>query len=328
MSSLSSVACALVMSFRTRVSSMPPFLPYLHSYILGAAPSSPPHPISDTTLRDPRTQQVRQGLVADVDYIAVPPVIWFIFSLLDGTADEEGEDDKKGKKSTTMTPSRVTICRFHTNVYGAEVPQSAVREISRRAQQQSHIAVDRLMRRQYQALLRLGGGRGSSSESGVPLPAGEFQVPSRARTNSIVTESSWFSPSYPYQENKDRRDGGGDESYPLPATQGRAPPLLFGLSHPQPGNCGGDSNDGDEGQEAGESSGPWYLRHLYGCCFMLPLVSFLNFAQEKLASSSSSFQCHHHHRAVRSMQKEAKAEEKDGTTISTASFPLPSHRGA
>jgi len=85
---------------------------------------------------------------------------------------------------------------------------------------------------------------------------------------------------------KDRGDRGGDD--PLPGTQGRAPPLLFGLSHLQPGSCGGDSNDGDKGQEVSRSDGLWCLRHLYGCCFMLLPVSFINFAQEKLASSSSS----------------------------------------
>jgi len=265
--------------------------PTTHSYVLGAAASTPPPPLSNTTLRDSRTQRVRQGLVADVDYIAVPPIVWFIFALLYGTPDGD-DDDNEGEKTTTpttttTTPSRI-ICRFHTNVYGAEVPPSVVKEIFRRAQQQAHVAVDRLMRRQHQALLRLGGGGGGGTgEGGGLLPAGGFAPATGARTNSIVTESSCCSSSASlYQERKDRRGDGADRNY-IDASQRKTPPLRFGVSRPRPGSSGGGSNDGDEGQEAGVSRGQWCLRRLYGCCLLLLPSSFLNFAREKLAPTSS-----------------------------------------
>lgn len=288
-----SVACRVLFypKFCINLSFTPPYLPSPHSYVLGTTGSTPPPALSNTTLRDPRTQRVRQGLVADLDYIAVPPVVWFIFALLYG---EDEEDEKEAEKSTTATatttPSRV-ICRFHTNVYGAEVPPSVVKEISRRAQQQAHVAVDRLMRRQHQALLRLGGGGGaggSGCEGGVLLPAGGFAAATGARTNSIVTESSCCSSSASlYQERKDRRGGGGDESY-IPATHRKTPPLRFGVSRPRPGSSGAGSNDGDESMEGEKSGGPWCLRRLYGCCFLLLPSSFLNFARERLVPSSSS----------------------------------------
>jgi len=225
-----------------------------------------------------------------VDYIAVPPIVWFIFALLYGTPDDDDDDNEEEKTTTptttTTTPSRIT-CRFHTNVYGAEVLPSIVKKISRRAQQQAHVAVDRLMRRQHQALLRLGGEGGGTGEGGGLLPAGGFAPATGARTNSIVTESSYCSSSASlYQERKDRGGNGADINY-IDASQRKTPPLHFGVSRPRPGSSGGGSNDGDEGQEAGVSGAPWCLRRLYGCCFLLLPSSFLNFAREKLAPTSS-----------------------------------------
>ena len=114
------------------------------------------------------------------------------------------------------------------------------------------------------------------------LPAGGFAPATGASTNSIVTESSCCSSSASlYQERKDRRDDGE-------ASQRKTPPLRFGVSWPRPGSSGGGSNDGDEGQEAGMSGGPWCLRRLYGCCFLMLPSSFLNFAREKLAPTPSA----------------------------------------
>lgn len=90
----------LVHRCRTRCiicTSVPLCLPSSLTYtVTFSAPPRPPlHP--SPPVPPFGTLRVRQGLVADVDYIAIFPTIWFIFCLLYGTVDLEGRDDKRGR---------------------------------------------------------------------------------------------------------------------------------------------------------------------------------------------------------------------------------------
>ncbi len=229
------------------------------SYVLGGAPAPPS--LSNAALCDSRrTNRVRLGLVEDVDYVAVAPVVFYIFGLLYGLDDDDNDDG--GSSAGEETP---VIARFHTNVYGAECPPSVVKDVSRKAKQQAHVEVDRLMRRQHQFLLR------STCGSGMPgVPAGAAAA-AATLTPSLV--SSCCSSSASLCPAAAAGDGSGVE-----AAERNTPPLRFSLSMKQ--NNDKEAEEEEEKEGAGPRT-PWCLRRVYGCCLLCIPSSFFDYLGEK-----------------------------------------------
>lgn len=231
-----------------------------HSYVLGGGPAPPC--LSNAALCDSRrTNRVRLGLVEEVDYVAVAPVVFYIFSLLYGLDD----DDDSGSASEE-TP---VIARFHTNVYGAECPPSVVKDVSRKAKQQAHVEVDRLMRRQHQFLLR------STSGSGMPrVPAGAAAAATLAPSlvSSCCSSSASLCPAAAAGAKQ-------DESL-VEAAQRKTPPLRFSLSMKHDDKEAEEEEEEEDGAEARRT--PLCLQRVYGCCLLCIPASFYDYLGEKL----------------------------------------------